>query len=153
MGIMTTENTRENTKENTTDKTEIGFDADISQLMNLIINSFYSKKEIFLRELLSNASDALEKIRHDSLTDNSALSSENNLRIRVRVDKEENTLIIADTGIGMTRYDLIHTLGTIASSGTKTFLENAGNKDVEQIGQFGVGFYSAYLVADYVRLY
>tara|TARA_B100001093_G_C26851731_1_gene1025461 strand:+ start:1914 stop:4103 length:2190 start_codon:yes stop_codon:yes gene_type:complete len=135
------------------ESTEINFDADISQLMNLIINSFYSKKEIFLRELLSNASDALEKIRYESLTDKEVLSSEEELKIRVWVDKESKELVISDTGVGMTRYDIVHCLGTIASSGTKRFLENVTSKDVEQIGQFGVGFYSSYLVADSVKLY
>ena len=150
----TQESTQESLQESTpSNTTEISFDADISQLMNLIINSFYSKKEIFLRELLSNSSDALEKIRHESLTDREVLSAEEKLQIRVWVDEETKNLVIADTGVGMTRNDLIHSLGTIASSGTKTFLENVNNKDVEQIGQFGVGFYSAYLVADSVKLY
>ena len=150
---MDLHNTNAN-NENT--KTEINFDADISQLMHLIINSMYSKKEIFLRELLSNASDALEKIRYESLTEKSVLDPEANLRIRVWVDSETKTLVIEDTGVGMTRNDLVHSLGTIARSGTKQFLENLNlNKsaDIEQIGQFGVGFYSSYLVADNVKLY
>ena len=129
------------------------FDADISQLMNLIVNAFYSKNEIFLRELLSNSSDALEKLRYESLTDKSVLDSEKELKIKLWVDKENKTLMIEDTGIGMTKDDLVHNLGTIARSGTKAFLEKAKKGEIDQIGQFGVGFYSSYLVADKVTLY
>ena len=134
---------------------EHNFDADISQLMNLIVNAFYSKKEIFLRELLSNSSDALEKIRYESLTDNTVLDSNKDLKIKVWVDSNDKTIVIEDTGIGMTRYDLIHNLGTIARSGTKKFMENISQSDksIDQIGQFGVGFYSSYLVSDKVTLY
>jgi len=134
---------------------EHNFDADISQLMNLIVNAFYSKKEIFLRELLSNSSDALEKIRFDSLKDKSVLDSNSELKIRVWVDKENKTVNIEDTGIGMTKHDLINNLGTIARSGTKSFLDKVNQSDgsIDQIGQFGVGFYSSYLVADKVTLY
>lgn len=129
------------------------FDADITQLMNLIINSFYSKSEIFLRELLSNASDALEKVRYESLTDTKLLDS--NIELKVKVWVEDGKLIIEDTGIGMTKNDLIKNLGTIANSGTREFLENAKLKhgEFDQIGQFGVGFYSAFLVADKVEIY
>ena len=132
---------------------EHNFDADISQLMNLIVNAFYSKKEIFLRELLSNSSDALEKLRYESLTNRSVLDSNEDLKIKVWV--ENNTIIIEDTGIGMTRSDLINNLGTIARSGTKNFLDNIkqGEGSIDQIGQFGVGFYSSYLVSDKVTLY
>src|SRR5579863_4240680 len=129
------------------------FQAEVSQILHLVIHSLYSHKEIFLRELVSNASDALDRLRFRALTEPDLLAAGDPLEIRLIADRGEGTLTIEDTGVGMTKDELVRDLGTVARSGSKAFLESLagqGQKDLSLIGQFGVGFYSAYLVADRV---
>ena len=139
----------------TTEKQTLGFQTEVRQLLDLMIHSLYSDKDIFLRELISNASDAVDKLRFEALRDESLYEGDSDLKIRVQVDKDARTITIADNGIGMTRDEVIENIGTIASSGTKRFFERLTGdeaKDARLIGQFGVGFYSAFMVADRVTL-
>ena len=136
-------------------KETLGFQTEVKQLLHLMIHSLYSNREIFLRELVSNASDAADKLRFEALHNSSLLESDPNLDIRISFDKEAKTVTIADNGIGMNREDVIAHLGTIAKSGTADFLQNLTGdqkKDSQLIGQFGVGFYSAFIVADKVTV-
>jgi molecular chaperone HtpG len=136
-------------------KETLGFQAEVKQLLQLMIHSLYSNKEIFLRELVSNASDACDKLRFEALTDKSLLESDAELKIRVAFDPEARTVTISDNGIGMSREEVITNVGTIARSGTREFLAKLTGdaaKDAQLIGQFGVGFYSSFVVADKVTL-
>lgn len=140
----------------TTEKETLGFQTEAKQLLQLMIHSLYSNKEIFLRELVSNASDAADKLRFAALADSSLFENDAELKVRVSADKDAGTLTISDNGIGMSRDDVIANLGTIARSGTAEFLKNLSGderKDSQLIGQFGVGFYSAFIVADQVEVY
>lgn len=132
-----------------------GFQSEVKQLLHLMIHSLYSNKEIFLRELISNASDAADKLRFRALSNPELFEGDGELRVRLSFDKEKRTLTLSDNGIGMNRDEVIDNLGTIAKSGTKAFLESIGSdqaKDSQLIGQFGVGFYSAFIVADKVTV-
>ena len=136
-------------------KETLKFESEVSQILHLMIHSLYSNKEIFLRELISNASDACDKLRFESLSNADLLADDTDLKIRVSYDEENKTITIRDNGIGMTREEVINNIGTIAKSGTKEFLENLTGdqaKDSNLIGQFGVGFYSAFIVAERVEL-
>ena len=143
------------TEANQNDAQSFTFKAETKQLLNILIHSLYKDRDVFLRELLSNASDALNRVRFEMLTDRDVLDSDVELRIRITADKEAGTLTIQDTGIGMTKDEIIQNLGTIAQSGARNFIEAAKDKNVDLtqvIGQFGVGFYSVFMVADWVRV-
>ena len=144
----------EATKKEVEDKKEaFSFNADVSRLMDIIINSLYTKKEVFIRELVSNASDALDKVRFISLSNPDYLGENADLEIKIDFDHDAKTVSITDTGVGMTKAELIKNLGTVAKSGTTAFLEAMGKGDqMSLIGQFGVGFYSAFLVANKVEV-
>lgn len=136
-------------------KETLGFQTEVKQLLNLMIHSLYSNKEIFLRELISNAADAADKLRFEALTDDALYENDSTLRIRLSYDKDKRTITVADNGIGMRRQEVVDNIGTIAKSGTRAFLESLSGdqaKDAHLIGQFGVGFYSAFIVADKVVL-
>ena len=141
----------------TTDTTQEthGFQAEVKQLLNLMIHSLYSNKEIFLRELISNASDAADKLRFEALTDSALMENDPELKIRVSYDPKARTVTVTDNGIGMSRDEVIANIGTIAKSGTREFLTSLTGdqqKDANLIGQFGVGFYSSFVVADKVTV-
>ena len=136
-------------------KERLGFATETKQLLHLMIHSLYSNKEIFMRELVSNASDACDKLRFEGLSDDALFEDDHDLKIRVDFDKDANTLTLTDNGIGMSREEVIENLGTIARSGTRAFLDNMSGdqqKDANLIGQFGVGFYSSFIVADKVTV-
>jgi molecular chaperone HtpG len=139
----------------TTQKETLGFQAEVKQLLNLMIHSLYSNKEIFLRELISNAADAADKLRFEAISNNALYEADGELRIRVSFDKEARTITVSDNGVGMSRDEVIQHIGTIAKSGTREFFQSLTGdqaKDARLIGQFGVGFYSAFIVADRVTL-
>src|SRR6187402_1072669 len=139
----------------TTTRETLGFQAEVKQLLHLMVHSLYGNKEIFLRELVSNASDAGDKLRFEALSDSALFETDPELKIRVSYDKDARTITVSDNGIGMSRDEVIQHIGTIAKSGTKEFLATLTAdraKDAHLIGQFGVGFYSAFIVADKVTL-
>src|SRR5262245_14015530 len=139
----------------TTTRETLGFQAEVAELLHLMVHSLYGNKEIFLRELVSNASDAADKLRFEAMTDAALFESDPEPRIRVSYDKAARTITVADNGIGMSRQEVVEHIGTIAKSGTRDFLATLTSdtaKDAQLIGQFGVGFYSAFIVADRVTM-
>src|SRR3954463_7964074 len=138
----------------TTTKETHGFQTEVKQLLHLMIHSLYGNKEIFLRELVSNASDACDKLRFEAVANTALLENDPDLRIRVAYDTAAGTITVSDNGIGMSRQEVIEHIGTIAKSGTREFFSQLGDgaRDAQLIGQFGVGFYSAFIVAEEVTL-
>ena len=139
----------------TATKETLGFQAEVKQLLHLMVHSLYSNKEIFLRELISNASDAVDKLRFEALSDTSLYGTDADMKIRVSFDKAARTLSVSDNGVGMSRDEVVANIGTIAKSGTREFFQALTGdqaKDAHLIGQFGVGFYSSFIVADRVTL-
>src|SRR5215510_4844430 len=133
----------------------LGFQAEVTQLLHLMVHSLYGNKEIFLRELVSNGSDAADKLRFEAMTDGALFEDDPNPKIRVDYDAQARTITVSDNGIGMSRQEVIDQIGTIAKSGTREFFQSLTSdraKDAHLIGQFGVGFYSAFIVADRVTL-
>ncbi|NBT92781.1 MAG: molecular chaperone HtpG, partial [Betaproteobacteria bacterium] len=136
-------------------KQTLSFQAEVAQLLHLVTHSLYSNKEIFLRELISNASDACDKLRFEAINDSTLLAGDTDLQVRVTLDKDAKTLTITDNGIGMSQQEAIDNLGTIAKSGTKDFVSKLSGdqkSDAQLIGQFGVGFYSGFIVADKITV-
>src|ERR1051326_1079377 len=137
------------------EKQTMGFQAEVKQLLELMIHSLYSNKEIFLRELVSNASDAADKLRFEALSNNALYESDPDLKIAIAFDPKAKTITVSDNGIGMSREEVVANIGTIAKSGTREFMSSLTGdqaKDAHLIGQFGVGFYSSFIVADKVTL-
>src|SRR6266702_2255315 len=136
-------------------KETLGFQAEVKQLLHLMIHSLYGNKEIFLRELISNASDAADKLRFEALSDSALYGADADLKIRVSFDRKARTVAVSDNGVGMSRDEVVQNIGTIAKSGTREFFQSLTGdqaKDARLIGQFGVGFYSSFIVADKVAL-
>lgn len=156
MSVDTTDSTEKSAEQSSEQKETLGFQTEVKHLLKLMVHSLYSNKEIFLRELVSNASDAADKLRFDALSNDSLYGDDSELKIRVGYDKDARTITVSDNGIGMTRQEVMDHIGTIAKSGTKEFFESLTGdqaKDAHLIGQFGVGFYSSFIIADKVTLH
>nr|NIO42934.1 molecular chaperone HtpG [Burkholderiales bacterium] len=139
-----------------THKETLGFQTEVKQLLDIVIHSLYSNKDIFLRELISNGSDAVDKLRFEALSDDALYEGDTDFKIRVAYDKKARSITVSDNGIGMSRSEVVDNIGTIAKSGTQAFLKSLTGdqaKDAKLIGQFGVGFYAAFIVADKVTLH
>ena len=151
--MTSTEETNEKAAETKTGGETHSFQAEVSRLLDIVANALYSEKEIFVRELVSNAADACDRLRYRAITEPALIEGDTDFRIAIEVDKDARTLTISDNGLGMTHDEMIENLGTIARSGTTAFVEQLSGdakKDVSVIGQFGVGFYSSFMVAETV---